>query len=66
MPRNTHSHQKNTFPRSFLRSEPQAVVDGLGQVLFGSQVIHRRLNGFVAEEELDLFEGATRSPAEAR
>jgi hypothetical protein len=41
-----------------LISQPEAVVDGFGQILSGSQIVHGGLNRFMAEQELDLFDGA--------
>jgi hypothetical protein len=45
-----------------LISEPEPVVDGFGEVLFDAEIIHGGLNGFVAEQELDLFVSTPQCP----
>jgi hypothetical protein len=49
-----------------LASLQQIVINGVRKVLAGAEVALRRLNGRVAEEELDLFELASRGAAELR
>ena len=47
-------------------SQPQVVIDGDGDFLLGAEVAFGRLDGGVAEQELDLFEVSAVLAAEFR
>ena len=38
--------------------EAQAVIDGFDEVLVDAEVVHGGLDGLMAEQQLNLFEGA--------